>query len=363
MRTLTGVMAAALLTLGLGGTPAVAAPSPTAAPVPPVPDWTPVDVGTDQGLRGLAAVDRKTAWVSGSAGGVWLTRDGGESWRDVSPDLETELMFRDVEATDARTAQVLAIGPGAESRILRTTDGGAHWSETFVNDDENAFYDCMAMWPGGRHGVAMSDPVDGRFRIIETKDGGASWQVVDPSGMPDAVPGEAGFAASGTCLVTSGGRDVWLASGGSASRIFHSTDRGHTWTVTDSPIPATDPAAGSSGTFSLAFRTPSKGIATGGDFALPDAGVDASARYAGKRAGWTGGGDLSGYRSGVDFLPGRGDAAIAVGPSGTDLTADGGRTWTRHSDLGYDAVFCTKDGACWASGSGGRVARLLLRGH
>jgi photosystem II stability/assembly factor-like uncharacterized protein len=319
------------------------------------PHWEAVDVGTAQGLRGLDAVDADTAWVSGSAGGVWRTTDAGATWQDISPVAAAGLMLRDVEATDADHAQVLAIGEGEDSRILRTSDGGATWETTFVNDDPRAFYDCMAFFPGGKRGLAMSDPVDGRFRIIETSDGGASWSVVDPAGMPEAVDGEFGFAASGTCLVTAGGRDVWLASGGAASRVFHSRDRGHTWSVSNTSIPASEEEG--AGVFSLSFRNPRQGLAVGGNLATPEVGADMSA-YTRDGVTWTGGGDLDGYRSGVDWVYGARRTAIAVGPTGSDITRDGGHTWTRFSEIGFDSVQCTPDGACWASGSGGRVSRL-----
>ena len=45
--------------------------------------------------------------------------------------------------------------------------------------------------------------------------------------MPAAVDGEFNFAASGTCLVTVG-KEAYMASGGAASRIYHSHDRGPT---------------------------------------------------------------------------------------------------------------------------------------
>ena len=349
MRRLLGI-AALTTTLLLGA----AAPG-LARPLRDDPTWRAVDVGTGQQLRGLDAVDRDVAWVSGSAGGVWRTTDGGSSWQDVSPADAAGLLLRDVEATDATHAQVLAIGVGDQSRIYRTTDGGETWQRTFTNDDPDAFYDCLAFWPGGRYGVAMSDPVDGKFRILETRDAGASWQLVDPAGMPPAVEGEFGFAASGTCLVTAGGRDVWLASGGGASRIFHSRDRGHTWTVSGSTIPA----APAGGVFSLAFRNPRQGIAVGGDFTAADNGVDASAYSGDGGRSWTNGGDLTGYRSGVGWLSGAPRTAVAVGPNGSDLTRDAGRTWHRFSDTGFDAVQCTKDGACWVSGTEGRVAQLV----
>jgi hypothetical protein len=53
-----------------------------------------------------------------------------------------------------------------------------------------AFYDCMDFYSGGRRGLALSDPVDGKFRIAATDDFGRTWHVLPNTGMPDAVTGE-----------------------------------------------------------------------------------------------------------------------------------------------------------------------------
>jgi photosystem II stability/assembly factor-like uncharacterized protein len=266
-------------------------------------------------------------------------------------------LYRDVEARDARHALVLAIGVGQDSKILRTSDGGATWTTTFVNDDPNAFYDCMAMWPGGRDGIAMSDPPDGRFRIIRTRDSGRTWTVVPNAGMPPAGPAEFGFAASGTCLVTAGHRDAFLASGGSDSRIYRSHDQGTTWKAVDSPIP---PVTDAGGTFGLAFRNPRQGLAVGGDYTAPDNGAKASAYTRNGGRSWVSGGDLGGYRSGVAWVPHTRGMAIAVGTSGSDVTFDGGRRWRAFAvhQGGFDSVQCLRSGACWASGADGRVGVL-----
>ena len=88
-----------------------------------------------------------------------------------------------------------------------------------------------------RHGLALSDPPDGKFRIIATHDGGRSWQVRPNDGMPAALTGEFAFAASGTCITTTGKHDFWFASGGGAqARVFHSRDFGRTWTVAATPV-------------------------------------------------------------------------------------------------------------------------------
>ncbi|MCC5475421.1 WD40/YVTN/BNR-like repeat-containing protein [Streptomyces barringtoniae] len=321
------------------------------------PHWAPKDPGTPQvRFRGLAAVDRRTAWLAGTGGTVLRTTDGGASWRNVSPPGAADLQFRDVEAFDARRAVVLAIGEGEASRVYRTEDGGASWTESFRNTDPKAFYDCLAFFDR-RHGLAMSDPVDGRFRILSTSDGGRSWRMLPPAGMPPALDGEAGFAASGQCLVTSGPKDVWLATGGGAhARVLHSADRGLTWTAADTPVPAGDPAKG---VFSLAFRDRGHGLAVGGDYRPDQASPQAAAFTADGGRTWTPAATSPpAYRSGAAWLPHSRTAALAVGPTGTDLTTDAGRTWRTIDTGSYDTVDCTPDLSCWAAGEQGRVARL-----
>ncbi|MCX5085579.1 MULTISPECIES: oxidoreductase [unclassified Streptomyces] len=320
------------------------------------PHWALKESGTDARFRGLAAVSRDAAWVAGSKGTVLRTSDGGAHWQNVSPPGAGELEFRDIEAFDGRRAVVLAIGEGDASRVFRTDDGGATWTESFRNPDPKAFYDCLTFFDA-RHGLAMSDPVDGKYRILSTRDGGRSWDVLPSDGMPAAQEGEAGFAASGQCLVSSGPRDVWLATGGAArARVLHSSDRGLTWRATDVPIPAGDPARG---VFGLAFRDRTHGIAVGGDYRADQASPRASATTRDGGRTWTASAaPVPAYRSGVSWLPHSRTSALAVGPTGTDLTLDAGRTWRTVDTGSYDTVDCTHDGACWASGEKGRVARL-----
>ena len=117
--------------------------------------------------------------------------------------------------------------------------------------------------------------------------------------MPPALDGEFGFAASGTCLVTAGKADAWFAGGGAAARVFHSVDRGKTWSVTDTPLVRSD----AGGIFSLAVRDPETLVAVGGDFEKPHKSADTSAYSTDGGTTWHPGGDLDGYRSGSAFLP------------------------------------------------------------
>ncbi|WP_231626365.1 WD40/YVTN/BNR-like repeat-containing protein [Streptomyces apocyni] len=364
-----GAALAAALTTPASAAPTApadaAAPAESAAPGESVaraetrwPGWQLTHTGTDVRFRGLAAVSKRTAWAAGSGGTVLRTTNGGRSWRDVSPPgaVDERLEFRDIEAFDGRRAVVLAIGEGEASRMLRTEDGGTTWTESFRNTEPRAFYDCLTFFDR-RHGLAMSDPVDGRFRILSTSDGGRSWKVLPDDGMPPALEGEAGFAASGQCLVSSGPRDVWLTTGGgSHARVLHSGDRGLTWTATKAPIPAGEPARG---VFAAAFQGRTHGIVVGGDYRTGHASPRAAARSANGGRTWTPSATPPpAYRSGVTWLPHSRSAALAVGPTGTDLTTDGGRTWRTVDTGSYDTVTCTRDRACWASGEQGRIARL-----
>jgi photosystem II stability/assembly factor-like uncharacterized protein len=317
----------------------------------PAPGWRLTDTGVTTQFRGLAPVSSKVAWVAGTS--ILRTVDGGRSWRSVGPAAAAGLEFRDIEAFDSAHAVALTIGNGPDSRVYRTSDGGRSWTESFRNSDPVAFYDCMTFLDE-RHGLALSDPVDGKFRILATSDGGRSWRVQPTSGMPPALTGEFAFAASGTCLVSAGGRAYFATGGGSSARVFTSRDLGRTWSVVSTPVPS----GPSAGIYSLAVQKDGAAVAVGGDYVTP-AEAPSGAAYV-RDHKWTVARKVPGeYRSGSAWW-GRGSTALAVGPTGSDISYDGGRTWKRFDSGSFDAVACVA-AACWASGAQGRVARLSYR--
>lgn len=323
--------------------------------------WTPQASGTIAELRGLGVVSPRVAWASGQHGTVLRTTDGGTTWSADTVPGASALDFRAIAATSSRVAHVLSIGDSA--RIYRTTDGGRSWSLRFTNARAGAFFDAIQFWDA-RHGIAMSDPVDGRFLIITTRDGGATWREMPAAAMPPALPGEGAFAASGTCLIVRGAGDAWLVTGGAArARVFHSHDRGRTWTVTDTPVRA---GVASAGIFSIAFADARHGIVTGGDYAQPALrGRNVAITDDGGRS-WVATDSLlspSGYRSSVAYWPRDGGRRlVAVGLTGTDTSRDGGRSWSTTDSVAYNTVALVRDGKrCvrgWAVGPKGRLAML-----
>ena len=313
---------------------------------------------TDVELRGLSIVSPQVVWASGMRGTVLRTVDGGATWeRDTIPGAGT-LDFRAIAATSRDVAHALSIGDS--SRIYRTTDGGHTWSLQYMSARKGSFFDAIQFWDP-RHGIAMSDPVDGHFLIITTGDGGDSWQEMPASGMPAALPGEGGFAASGTCLIVTGPSDAWLVSGGGAvARIYHSTDRGRTWSVHDTPLRAGAP---SMGIFSVAFRDSRHGVIAGGDYQQPSLRGRNLAVTNDGGSTWTLADSASspaGYRSAVAFVPAsNGSMLVAVGLTGTDISRDGGMSWTHLDSTAYNSVAFASDGSGWTVGPKGRIARWM----
>jgi photosystem II stability/assembly factor-like uncharacterized protein len=193
--------------------------------------------------------------------------------------------------------------------------------------------------------------------LIVTADGGTTWTRVPPDALPPTLPGEPAFAASGTCITVQGDSSIWIATGGGErARVFRSTNRGRTWTVSDTPIHS----GGSAGIFSVAFADAQHGVIVGGDYAKPNERFDNVALTAdGGRTWRLAKGPLpAGYMSAVAFLPGtRAQQLVAVGLAGTARSSDGGESWTMIDSTAYNSVaFRTaRDG--WAAGPRGRIAK------
>jgi photosystem II stability/assembly factor-like uncharacterized protein len=311
---------------------------------------------TDVQLRGISAISSKVAWASGARGTVLRTMDGGQNWETLVIADADALDFRDIQAFDQNTAFVLSIGPGDQSRIYKTSDGGKIWQRQFTNSDPKAFYDCFAFWDS-THGIALSDSVDGKFPLIATSDG-MTWNPVAVKNMPAALPNEGAFAASGTCIATFGKNDVWFGTGGPAARVFHSGDRGKNWTVAETPIIH---SAASQGVFSLAFWTTKDGVAVGGDYKEPAKNVNVAAVTHDGGKTWTlASKPPQGYRSAVAF--GTSHVLVAVGTSGADLSNDGGKTWSPMFSEDLNALALIGNSG-WAVGPAGKIISIHLDSH
>ncbi|MCX6566671.1 MAG: YCF48-related protein [Candidatus Aminicenantes bacterium] len=322
--------------------------------------WAVQSSGTTESLRGLSVVDERTAWASGTKGTVLRTTDGGTTWTAVPVPGAEAVDFRDIEAFGAEAAVIMGVGQPA--RMFRTDDGGQTWVQTYLNDAPGIFLDAMAFYDD-KNGLAVGDPMDGRFFLIRTADGGKTWMPLPPESRPSALDGEAAFAASGTALFAQGENRAWFCTGGTVSRVWRSLDRGERWEAVSSALREGTPSTGG---FSVFFFNDSAGIVVGGDYRDEPAAASSAAVSGDGGKTWTPvpGRPPGGFREAVAAAPGTASpTAVAVGPSGSDYSPDLGKSWTPvPGPEGFHTLcFAKKGRAAWAAGRNGLVAKLEFR--
>ena len=298
----------------------------------------------DVRLRGVSAVDANIAWASGQKGTVLRTVDGGAHWQAMHVSGAEALDFRDIEAFSADVAVVLSIGPGEASRVYRTDDGGQTWVLALGNKDPRGFFDCMAF--EGQRGWMLGDPVDGRYQVFATDNGGREWRQL--ANGPKADVDEAAFAASGTCIARLHGA-LAVASGGARARVHLLRDGQKQWQAHDTGMARRKPEAGVFSVVPLANGWFSVGGDYRGETRPGNAAIGNDKTVTRLIA-------PRGYRSGAacvgDKLP-----CVATGPSGTDLWD--GKRWHALGDAGFDAIDLHGN-IGWLSGDAGRIARIVI---
>ena len=314
------------------------------------PAWQQFQTPGKASLRGVSPVSDRVCWASGS-GGTWLkTEDGGASWQmGTVAGLDT-VDFRSIHAFDSQTAVLASAGQPAV--IYRTEDGGKSWNKVH-QEGEEAFFDAI-QFVDAQQGYVLGDPVVGKWMILETLDGGKSWHSL--ANLPDSAPGEAAFAASSSSLLADA-KGLVFATGGTVSRLHRYTHASQSWVVRE----LTDMLQGESsqGVFAVTSLPGDGGLVlVGGDYLKPEYRIGNTLLLLGEVTISTSEGP-GGYRSGVAFLEEKG-WVVAVGPGGSDFSADGAHSWQPFSKTGFHAVKATPVGrALWASGSQGRLGLLV----
>ena len=158
-------------------------------------------------ITNVTASDSLHAWATGDGGMIYATKDGGLTWEQQGMSLGDPVMFNAVSVVK-ENHKAWAVGYGGF--ILKTNDDGATWekqqSGTVFNLTSVHFFNAdhgiavgeasqiLETTDGGEHWDKISTPVLGSFTdlffqsptrgwitargvIIETKDGGISWDI------------------------------------------------------------------------------------------------------------------------------------------------------------------------------------------
>ncbi|MTE27468.1 WD40/YVTN/BNR-like repeat-containing protein [Winogradskyella ouciana] len=245
---------------------------------------------------------------------------------------------------------------GSPAYLLRA----AHESLDTVYKETHpkTFYDSMDFW-NDQEGIAIGDPTDDCMSVIITRDGGETWAKLSCDDLPKAKEGEAAFAASDTNIAIVG-YHTWVATGGKASRILYSPDKGKTWELYDTPIIQ---GKETTGMYSIDFYDENNGFAIGGDYTKPNDTLNNKIRTQDGGKTWqvVANGKGPGYRSCVQYVPNsNAKELVAIGFKGIDYSNDAGETWKHLSDEGFYTIRFLNDSVAYAAGKG-RISKLTFR--
>jgi photosystem II stability/assembly factor-like uncharacterized protein len=239
----------------------------------------------------------------------------------------------------------MSAGPGNQSRLYKTTDGCAHWTEERQNSEKDGFWDAVG-FPAldfgtagdQQRGVLVGDPVRGGF-YTEVMIPEHGWAVDADSCA--AVQGEGAFAASNSSVFVFGsGRYILVTGGKLGARALLSPLLDYNDGTRDCLAVWLPLAAGSAstGAFSVSFRDAKHGIVVGGDYKKPDDPSSTAAWTADGGRHWKAASKAPhGYRSAVAW-DAEAKVWIAAGTNGSDISRDNGKTWQRLDDGNWNAV-------------------------
>ncbi len=299
-------------------------------------NWLQQVSGTTSSLNSASAVSDQIGWAAGDGPTVRRTTDGGTGWTNATGTGITGDIYN-IFAIDENTALCTTTPlPGSTpSFIYRTSNGGLNWTQVYATA-VNGFINAIQMISSSE-GYAVGDPLSAVWTVLKTTNGGVNWTQI-PS-----APAQAGSEAGWNNSLIIVGNDIWF--GTDATKVYHSTDLGSTWT--------SGTTTGTVNSYAVHFNTSTAGLA-GGSAMVASSNGGTSYSLATLPASGT-----------INAIEGAGtDWWSTVTGANVYRSTNGGLNWnivyTQVSVVFRDMDFAVVSGcpSGWVVGDGGAIAKM-----
>lgn len=218
---------------------------------PSRPDWQPGGGGLCLHSISTWPGDPEKLAIAVSAAGMWLSEDGGRSWRRGNAGLTPRYLPEDAseEVMDARCVHHVERSPSRPERLFmqfhggvyRSDDAGESWTAVGGGLPSDFGFPLMVdpADPDSAYVIPLVADMDrvtpeGRVRVYETRDAGASWT---PRG--DGLPPENAYLTvlRQAFSRTAEGEALQLYFGATSGELFGSGDAGASWATVALRLP------------------------------------------------------------------------------------------------------------------------------
>ncbi len=219
-----------------------------------------------RGIDQVFIVNPYTVWAKafdGSGGTTYVreftrTVNGGITWTPgvINFTNATNYGVANIFAFDDSVCFAAMFPTGTTGGVIaKTVDAGNTWSIANSPSFSTSWLDLVHFF-NANDGVCMGDPAGTDFVIYTTANGGTTWTQVPVATLPNCLSGEASI----TNLYDAFGNTIWF--GTSSGRVYKSSDKGLTWTVSATGL-------GTSAIAKPVFKNASVGFVTGTQNASP----------------------------------------------------------------------------------------------
>ena len=159
-------------------------------------------------------------YVGGSAAGLWKSSDYGFTWTQINDTLPDVPRGAVIAVAGTAPPTIWAAGYNV---IYKSVDGGSTFTETAI---DVSLYSLKVDPNDPNHLVSGLHEADG---IVESIDGGASWQTVGGTGFPTGgISWYPYFIDTGSAATT---RKTWFAIAQNGASAVITSDGGASWTI------------------------------------------------------------------------------------------------------------------------------------